>query len=133
MAKRGRRTQYVKCNTCLIIDKSRIASFGKKYVGTQTGMECTACCSDHDGSIRNNLAKRCRACCPNGHFTREIGSVQAMKTPPKLPCNHITAGTMVPCKHCYKCDQCCHCDPNKEVEPHQGIGHSSLNYNEYSS
>jgi hypothetical protein len=122
MAKRGRRTKFIKCNTCLIIDKSRIASFGKKYVGTTTGLECAACCQEYDGSIRNNLAKKCRACCPNGHFTRQEGSIQGMITPAKLPCNHITGGKMVPCVHCTKCDKCCGCDPDKQVEILRGIG-----------
>lgn len=122
MGKRGRRTQYIKCNTCLMIDKSRIASFGKKYIGTQTGMDCVSCCKEHDGSIKSKTAKRCRACCPTGHFTRNAGSIQGMTTPSKLPCEHIRAGTMEECPHCCECNRCCKCDPDKEVEPRRGIG-----------
>jgi hypothetical protein len=124
--KRGRKTQFVKCNTCLMIDKSRTACFGKKYIGTKTGMECTACCKEHDGSIKNNLAKRCRACCVNGHFTREVGSVQSLSTPSKLPCNHITGGISVVCVQCSGCSQCCGCDPDKEVQ-HLCIGEEYTN------
>jgi hypothetical protein len=130
MGKRGRKTQFIKCSTCLLIDKSRIGHFGKKYVGTHSDMECMNCCQEQDGSIKNKLAKKCRACCSNGHFSREEGTRPSIRTPAKLPCDHITGGIMVPCTRCGGCNVCHKCDSDTPEPPHQGIGSAYLAENQ---